>query len=139
MLAGSLLGRFEADWLVGLLLSAAVLWLGWENFRWLRRARWAGPIVLAEAGAPMRQFRWRGWALAVLGALGGRFGSLMILPIYPREGQAAIRVILQGIKGSRAPLTLLPGFILHGEGNAFTPAAQAILRDGAALSMAAVR
>ena len=70
---------------------------------------------------------------AVLSALAGRFGALKILPIYPREGQAAIRVIVQGIKGSRAPLTLLPGFTLHGEGNAFTPAAQAILRDGAGL------
>lgn len=70
---------------------------------------------------------------AVLGALAGRFGAFKVLPVYPREGQAAIRVIVQGIKGSRAPLTLLPGLVLHGEGNGFTPAAQAILRDGAAL------
>jgi tRNA1(Val) A37 N6-methylase TrmN6 len=72
---------------------------------------------------------------AVFGALAGRFGAFKVLPVYPREGQAAIRVIVQGIKGSRAPLTLLPGLILHGEGNAFTPAAQAILRDGAGLSL----
>ena len=72
---------------------------------------------------------------AVLGALAGRFGAFKVLPVYPRDGQAAIRVIVQGIKGSRAPLTLLPGLILHGEGNAFTPAAQAILRDGAGLAL----
>ncbi len=72
---------------------------------------------------------------AVLAALAGRFGAFKVLPIYPREGQAAIRVIVQGIKGSRAPLTLLPGLILHGEGNAFTPATQAILRDGAGLAL----
>ena len=72
---------------------------------------------------------------AVLGALAGRFGAFKVLPVYPREGQAAIRVIVQGIKGSRAPLTLLPGLILHGDGNAFTPAAQAILRDGAGLAL----
>ena len=41
----------------------------------------------------------------------------------------------QGRKGSRAPLTLLPGFVLHGEDGAFTPQAQAILRDGAALRL----
>ena len=72
---------------------------------------------------------------AVLGALAGRFGAFKVLPVYAREGQAAIRVIVQGIKGSRAPLTLLPGLVLHGEGNAFTPAAQAILRDGAGLTL----
>ncbi len=72
---------------------------------------------------------------AVLGALTGRFGAFKVLPIYPREGQPAIRFIVQGIKGSRAPLSLLPGLILHGDGNAFTPAAQLILRDGAALTL----
>ncbi|MGQ0673178.1 MAG: tRNA1(Val) (adenine(37)-N6)-methyltransferase [Hyphomicrobium sp.] len=71
----------------------------------------------------------------VIGALAGRFGGLRILPIYPRAGQPANRVIVQGTKGSRAPLVILPGFILHGEGNAFTPAADAILRDGAALEL----
>ncbi len=73
---------------------------------------------------------------AVLSALGGRFGGLKILPIHARAGQPAIRVIVQGTKGSRAPLTLLSGFVLHGaEGNAFTPEAQAILKNGAALSL----
>ena len=72
---------------------------------------------------------------AVLGALAGRFGAFKILPIYARVGLPAIRVIVQGIKGSRAPLTLLPALILHGEGNAFTPAADAILRGGAQLTL----
>jgi tRNA1(Val) A37 N6-methylase TrmN6 len=71
----------------------------------------------------------------VIGALSGRFGGLRILPIYPRAEAPAIRVIVQGIKGSRAPLTLLPGLILHGEGNAFTPLADAIFRSGAALTL----
>jgi tRNA1(Val) A37 N6-methylase TrmN6 len=73
---------------------------------------------------------------AVVSAFGGRFGGLRILPIYARPGQPAIRVIVQGTKGSRAPLTLLRGFVLHGtEGNTFTPEAQAILKDGAPLSL----
>jgi tRNA1(Val) A37 N6-methylase TrmN6 len=71
----------------------------------------------------------------VIGALSGRFGGLRILPIYPRAEAPAIRVIVQGIKGSRAPLTLLPGLILHGEGNAFTAVADAIFRSGAALTL----
>lgn len=72
----------------------------------------------------------------VISAFAGRFGNLRILPIYPREGQPAIRIIVQGTKGSRAPLAILPGLVLHGEGNAFTPAAEAILRNGAALPIA---
>lgn len=69
----------------------------------------------------------------VLAALDQRFGAIRILPLHPRAGEPAHRVIVQGIKGSRAPLQLLAGFVLHGDGNAFVPAAQAILRDGAAL------
>lgn len=71
----------------------------------------------------------------VLSAFAGRFGGLRILPIYPRKGQPANRIIVQGTKGSRAPLVILPGLVLHGEGNAFTPEADAILRGGGALDL----
>ncbi len=71
----------------------------------------------------------------VLAAFEARFGGIIILPIHARAGEPAIRVIVQGIKGSRAPLTLLPAFVLHGEGNAFTAEAQNILRHGGALGM----
>jgi tRNA1(Val) A37 N6-methylase TrmN6 len=71
----------------------------------------------------------------LLAVLEGRFGALTVLPLHPRADAPAHRVLVQGIKGSRAPLSLLPGFILHDAGDAFTPEAQAILRDGAALTM----
>jgi tRNA1(Val) A37 N6-methylase TrmN6 len=74
---------------------------------------------------------------ALLAALDGRFGALKVLPLHPRQGAPAQRVIVAGIKGSRAPLQLMPGFVLHEDGNAFTPAAQAILRAGAPLPMIA--
>lgn len=69
----------------------------------------------------------------VLAVLGGRFGGLRVLPIYPRSGEPAIRVLVLGTKGSRAPLTVLPGLILHGDGNEFRPEVAAIFRDGAGL------
>lgn len=69
----------------------------------------------------------------VLSALQGRFGGLRVLPLYPRQGEPASRIIVQGIKGSRAPLHLLPGFDLHADDGSFLPAAQAILRQGAPL------
>ena len=43
----------------------------------------------------------------VLAALSRRFGGLCVLPIYPRAGEAANRVIVRGKKGSKAPLALL--------------------------------
>ena len=70
---------------------------------------------------------------AVLAAFAGRFGDLVVLPLHPRPGEPASRVLVQGIKGSRAPLVLMPGFVLHAEGQAFMPAAYRILRDGASL------
>jgi tRNA1(Val) A37 N6-methylase TrmN6 len=72
----------------------------------------------------------------VLGAFEGRFGGLKVLPLLPRADAAAHRVIVQGVKGSRAPLQLMPGFVLHGADGQFTPAAQDILRHGAALLLA---
>jgi len=71
----------------------------------------------------------------LLAVLEGRFGALKVLSLHPRVGASAHRVIVQGTKGSRAPLALLSGFVLHGEGNAFTPEAQAVLAAGAALPM----
>ena len=68
----------------------------------------------------------------LLEGLGRRFGALRVLPLQPREGVAAHRVIVQGRKGSRAPLTLLPGIALHGEGNGFVPRIDAVLRSAQA-------
>jgi tRNA1(Val) A37 N6-methylase TrmN6 len=36
---------------------------------------------------------------------------------------------------SRAPLTLLPALVVHGDGNAYRPEIEAIVRDAAALAM----
>jgi tRNA1(Val) A37 N6-methylase TrmN6 len=42
-------------------------------------------------------------------------------------------LILQGVKGSRAPFSIAPGIVLHEEDGTPTPIANAILRDGARL------
>lgn len=76
----------------------------------------------------------RAEALGVLvEGIGRRFGALRVLPLYPRPGEPAHRVIVQGRKGSRAPLTLLPGIALHGDGHAFVERIDAVLRGGTAL------
>jgi tRNA1(Val) A37 N6-methylase TrmN6 len=70
----------------------------------------------------------------ILNTFENRFGGITILPIHPREGEPAIRILVEGIKGSRAPLIIKPGLILHGEGNAFRSDVDAILRRGVALN-----
>jgi tRNA1(Val) A37 N6-methylase TrmN6 len=71
----------------------------------------------------------------ILPYLEGRFGALTIYPLFPREGEAASRVLIQGRKGSRTPMRLMRGMVLHESGNTFTPAANAILRDGEGLNI----
>jgi tRNA1(Val) A37 N6-methylase TrmN6 len=66
-------------------------------------------------------------------------GGVNIFPLWPREGMAAKRVILQARKGSRAPLGLLAGLALHEADGRYTGAAEAILRDGASLAMDSAR
>jgi tRNA1(Val) A37 N6-methylase TrmN6 len=67
----------------------------------------------------------------VLATFEGRFGDITVAPLFPRAGLAATRIIVQAVKGSRAPVQLLPGLILHGDDGKFTKAAEAILREGA--------
>ena len=74
----------------------------------------------------------------VLAAMHGRFGGVDILPIHPRQGQPANRVVLRATKGSRAPLAILAGFVVHDE-NGFTAPMEAILRTGALLDWPAFR
>jgi tRNA1(Val) A37 N6-methylase TrmN6 len=72
---------------------------------------------------------------ALLAALAGDGGDVTVLPLWPKAGQAAKRVIVRARKGGRGPARLLPGLVLHRDDGDFTPEAEAVLRDGAALAM----
>lgn len=72
--------------------------------------------------------------IAALRAVG--FGSVILLPLAPRAGAEAKRVLLRARKAGRAPARLLPPFILHEADGAFTAAAEAVLRDAAPLAAA---
>lgn len=71
----------------------------------------------------------------LLAACEGRFGAIKVFPIFARQGEPATRVIVQGIKSSKAPLRLLPGLILHEADGSFRPEVSAILREGAGLAL----
>ena len=65
----------------------------------------------------------------VLAALADRIGEIAIFPLFPRSGIAAHRLIVTGVKGSRAAPRILPGMVLHPVGSGrYLPDAEAILR-----------
>ena len=75
----------------------------------------------------------------LLTAIDDRLGSLALLPLAPRHGPPGHACHPARPKGGRAAFRLLAPFILHdgpahdGDRDSFTPMAQAILRQGAAL------
>jgi tRNA1(Val) A37 N6-methylase TrmN6 len=70
----------------------------------------------------------------LLAAFGARFGAVTILPLIPRPGEPASRVLVRGIKGSRAPLVLLASRPLHeAAGRGFRPEFDAIFRGSGRL------
>jgi tRNA1(Val) A37 N6-methylase TrmN6 len=100
--------------------------------RWARTAAW----LLRPGG--IFTLIWRADGLeTVLAALAADFGALTILPVHAKPRAPAIRVLVRAAKASRAPLTLLPGFVLTDEAGKPTAQAEAVLRDGAVLPLAA--
>lgn len=78
----------------------------------------------------------------VLAALAPKLGSAAVLPLQPRLGRPAPRILLQARKGARAPFRLLAPLLLHsgaehdGDRESYTPEVNAVLRDGGDLRAA---
>ncbi|MEQ8966607.1 MAG: methyltransferase [Azospirillaceae bacterium] len=70
---------------------------------------------------------------ALLAALVPRFGAIEILPLWPRQGRDARRVVLRATKGARSPARLAAGLVLHDAAGRFTAEAEAVLRHAAPL------
>lgn len=76
----------------------------------------------------------------VLSAMGGKMGSVAVLPLTPREGRPALRILLRARKTGRGAFRLLAPFVIHegaahdGDRESYTPRAGQILRTGASLS-----
>lgn len=71
----------------------------------------------------------------LLAAVGTRLGGVRLFFLWAGKARMASRVICRGYLGSRAPLQVLPGMVLH-EGNGdYTREAQSVLREGAEISL----
>lgn len=69
----------------------------------------------------------------ILTAVSGKAGGVTVIPLWPKDGQAAKRVLVTARKGSRSPLVLHPGVVLHRPDGGYTEAADALLRHGNAV------
>ncbi len=57
-----------------------------------------------------------------------------LLPLWPKATRPAKLALLRGVKAGRSPFRVLPGLVLHDADGAFTGAAEAVLRESAALA-----
>ena len=69
----------------------------------------------------------------IIHAFGKKFGGVEIIPLWPRVGVQAKRVIIRGIKDRKTPATLHAGLVLHQDNGDYTPEAEAVLRKAAPL------
>jgi tRNA1(Val) A37 N6-methylase TrmN6 len=99
-------------------------------------ASWLKAASRLLGGSGVVTLIWRGDGLeSVLTGVSASFGAIVVLPIHPKPDMPAIRVLVRGVKSSRAPLSLLPGLFLADRVGKATPEADAVLRAGEALPL----
>lgn len=99
--------------------------------------------------AAARRLAPRGWLTLICGAdglpevlaaMGRSLGSASVLPLAPRTGRPALRIILRARKTGKGAFRLLAPFVIHsgpahdGDRESYTAAANAVLREGGSLS-----
>lgn len=113
-----------------------------------RRAHIAGPALLpawiASAARTLRgggvlTLIWRADDLdTVLEAVRGPFGAVTVLPVLPRGGAAPVRVLVRAVNGAAWTRGDCAALILNDASGKPTPAAEAVMRHGATLALAAL-
>lgn len=77
----------------------------------------------------------------ILKAMDDRLGSVLVKPLCPRKGRAAVLVLVQARKGGRGAFRLAAPLILHegsehtGDSESYRAEVSAILREGAGLTL----
>jgi tRNA1(Val) A37 N6-methylase TrmN6 len=102
-------------------------------------ARWVATAAALLRPQGVLTLIWRADGLAeVREALAGQFGGVAILPVLSREGADPIRVLVRAAKGGKGVEMSYPPLALNDAQNRPTAAAEAVLRSGEALALAAL-
>jgi tRNA1(Val) A37 N6-methylase TrmN6 len=100
-------------------------------------ARWVATAAQLLKPQGVLTLIWRADALAeVLSALKPTFGGIGVLPVHPRPGTPAIRVLVRAVKADTAKMFDCPGLTLNDKHGRPTAAAEAVLRGGETLTLA---
>jgi tRNA1(Val) A37 N6-methylase TrmN6 len=99
-------------------VGAAGLFESWAGIA-ARLLRKSGTLALIHRAAALQD---------VLEALAAEFGGIRVVPVHPKEGAAASRILVTARLGARAALHLSPGLLLHQADGAWTKDADAVLR-----------
>ncbi len=98
-------------------------WLGFC----LKMLRPKGTLALIHRADRLDQI------LAALHA--AKAGDITVIPLWPKQGRTAKRVIVTARKSVASPLTLHPGLVLHQEDGRYTAEAEAVMRGGGPLAL----
>ncbi|HKJ73631.1 MAG TPA: methyltransferase [Alphaproteobacteria bacterium] len=98
--------------------------------RWIR-----GCLGLVRQGGTLTLVHRADRIDAILAALHGRAGGVIVFPLWPHAGKPARRVIVQARKGLAAPAVLHPGLALHDPAGGYSDDAEQVLRHAAAISL----
>lgn len=71
----------------------------------------------------------------ILACLRGKAGEVRLFPLWPKPGRPAKLILVRARKQVNTPMRILAGLTIHRENGQYTPAADSILRDGAALPL----
>src|SRR5438132_461579 len=66
----------------------------------------------------------------LLGQIAGRAGEVVVFPLWPGQGKAAIRILVRARKQVAAPARLAAGLVLHEPDGGLSAVANGVLREG---------
>lgn len=103
-----------------------------------RLADWLGfMLTMVREGGGVTVIHRHDRAEEVLAGLAKGAGGIVVFPLWPKPArQAAKRVIIRAIKGEGGETRTVEGLVLHAEDGAYTPEAEAVLRDAGPLFLA---
>jgi tRNA1(Val) A37 N6-methylase TrmN6 len=93
---------------------------------WIRAS-----LALLRPGGRFAMIHRPGALAAIVAAVENRLGAVALLPVHPSASAGAHRLLIAGVKGSRAPLRIAPALILHEADGRLTAEADAIHRGEA--------